>query len=428
MAFRRVISLPSMPPRVLTLTPSTFLSGRVKSNPTFFCRSSSSSGSFESKKWQGRWNNERWGVGDPITQLAAKPVGVELTAFPEAEVDSTWGNLTHALSVLFCASINFLELPTTFLGPWFSSRPEANRTGGGGAFDAPGMKRVVKGKKWSKSLMTRYGALPREALCRTPRLTPWLTLLPCRDKAGLTTLLDRQTIYSGMYHSQRLLITSGDFDRDEEGTTLEQVVFRKLQDWTLSSMFGSKLVGKCPLATTSSVYLELEKSLAKHLAGDLSEETGINFADSRVFSLSPAPSRVLASSSRSLFLAHTASLISASLGQPRWIGLRLGLSSTQAGPWLAAGMQGDPSSFRFGQMMVLPGTVTLQASRQPRMIPRFRAVLGASTPHIHHPFLSRTGNSILRQLKWTKFSMCLVGLGESNKPAFSRRDCRPARA
>ncbi|EFJ07745.1 hypothetical protein SELMODRAFT_429516 [Selaginella moellendorffii] len=350
MAFRRVL------PKVRTLTPSTFLSGELK--------------------WQGRWNNERWGVGDPIAQLAAKPVGVELTAFPEAEVDSTWGNLTHALSVLFCASINFLELPTTFLGPWFSSRPEANRTGGGGAFDAPGMKRVVKGKKWSKSSMTRYGALPREALCRTPRLTPWLTLLPCRDKAGLTTLLDRQTIYSGMYHSQRLLITSGDFDRDEEGTTLEQVVFRKLQDWTLSSMFGSKLVGKCPLATTSSVYLELEKSLAKHLAGDLSEETGINFADSRVFSLSPAPSRVLASSSGSLFLAHTASLISASLGQPRWIGLRLGLSSTQAGPWLAAGMQGDPSSFRFGQMMVLPGTVTLQASRQPRMIPRYVRLYG----------------------------------------------------
>ncbi|XP_024520716.1 uncharacterized protein LOC9635460 [Selaginella moellendorffii] len=89
--------------------------------------------------------------------------------------------------------------------------------------------------------MEQERALPREALCRTPRLTPWLTLLPCRDKAGLTTLLDRQTIYSGMYHSQRLLITSGDFDRDEEGTTLEQVVFRKLQDWRLSSMFGSKL-------------------------------------------------------------------------------------------------------------------------------------------------------------------------------------------
>ncbi|EFJ22619.1 hypothetical protein SELMODRAFT_416270 [Selaginella moellendorffii] len=238
---------------------------------------------------QGRGNNERWGVGDPIAQLAA--VGVELTAFPEAKVDSTWGNLTHALSGLFCASINFLESPTTFLEPWFSWRPEANRTGGGGAFDAPGMKRVVKGKKWSKSSMTRYGALPREALC-TENLTPWLTLLPCRGKAGLTTLLDRQTIYSGM-------------------------------------MFGSKLVGKCPLATTSSVYLEMEESLAKHLAGDLSEETGINFVDSRVFSLNPAPSRVLASSSGSL--SHTASLISASLGEPRWIGLRLGVSSTQAG-------------------------------------------------------------------------------------------------
>ncbi|XP_024520689.1 GPI transamidase component PIG-T isoform X2 [Selaginella moellendorffii] len=270
---------------------------------------------------QGRWNYQRWGVGDPIAQLAAKPVGVELTAsldVPEAEVDSTWGNLTHALSGLFCASINFLESPTTFLEPWFSWRPEANWTGGGGAFDAPGVKRVVKGKKWSKSSRTRYGALPREAVC-TENLTPWLKLLPCRDKAGLTTLLDRPTIYSGMYHSQRLIITSGDFDRDEEGTTLEQtltVVLRKpavseglsskLQDWTLSGLFGSKLEGKCPLATTSSVYLELEESLAKHLAGDLSKETRINFVDNRVFSLSSAPSRVLASLSGSLLLEYEA--------------------------------------------------------------------------------------------------------------------------
>ncbi|EFJ07744.1 hypothetical protein SELMODRAFT_429515 [Selaginella moellendorffii] len=44
-------------------------------------------------------------------------------------------------------------------------------------------------------------------------------------------------------------------------------------------MFGSKLEGKCLLATTSSVYLELEESLAKHLARDLSEEIGINFVD-----------------------------------------------------------------------------------------------------------------------------------------------------
>ncbi|EFJ07737.1 hypothetical protein SELMODRAFT_133060 [Selaginella moellendorffii] len=241
---------------------------------------------------QGRWNYQRWGVGDPIAQLAAKPVGVELTAsldVPEAEVDSTWGNLTHALSGLFCASINFLESPTTFLEPWFS-----------------------------KSSRTRYGALPREAVC-TENLTPWLKLLPCRDKAGLTTLLDRPTIYSGMYHSQRLIITSGDFDRDEEGTTLEQtltVVLRKpavseglsskLQDWTLSGLFGSKLEGKCPLATTSSVYLELEESLAKHLAGDLSKETRINFVDNRVFSLSSAPSRVLASLSGSLLLEYEA--------------------------------------------------------------------------------------------------------------------------
>ncbi|EFJ04789.1 hypothetical protein SELMODRAFT_432082 [Selaginella moellendorffii] len=307
--------------------------------------------------------------------------------------------------------------------------------------------------------MEQERALPREALCRTPRLTPWLTLLPCRDKAGLTTLLDRQTIYSGMYHSQRLLITSGDFDRDEEGTTLEQVVFRKLQDWRLSSMFGSKLVGKCPLATTSSVYLELEESLAKHLAGDLSEETGINFADSRVFSLSPAPSRVLASSSGSLFLAHTASSAPVDWSPARaqfytsWylagsgnargsivISFRAndGSSRDCYSPGIEAGEDDtEVCSFEWphatGAPPVAPppprsvafSTLTLCLAPWRRdtfsgtKVERFRAVLGASTPHIHHPFLSRTGNSILRQLKWTKFSMCLVGLGESNKPAFS---------
>ncbi|KAL3517813.1 hypothetical protein ACH5RR_020402 [Cinchona calisaya] len=35
----------------------------------------------------------------------------------------------------------------------------------------------------------KYGTLPREAVC-TESLTPWLKLLPCRDKAGLSALMD----------------------------------------------------------------------------------------------------------------------------------------------------------------------------------------------------------------------------------------------
>jgi hypothetical protein len=51
----------------------------------------------------------------------------------------------------------------------------------------------------------RYGALPREAVC-TENLTPWLKLLPCRDRAGLATLLERRRVYGGSYHSLRVHI------------------------------------------------------------------------------------------------------------------------------------------------------------------------------------------------------------------------------
>ncbi|CAD6251111.1 unnamed protein product [Miscanthus lutarioriparius] len=39
-------------------------------------------------------------------------------------------------------------------------------------------------------------------------LTPWLKLLPCRDKAGIASLLYRPSIYKGYYHSQKLKLRS----------------------------------------------------------------------------------------------------------------------------------------------------------------------------------------------------------------------------
>eukprot|EP00967_Tisochrysis_lutea_P101446 scaffold152237_cov14-Tisochrysis_lutea.AAC.1 len=43
----------------------------------------------------------------------------------------------------------------------------------------------------------QYAALPRESIC-TENLTPWLKLLPCRDAAGLATLLlDRKQLFGG---------------------------------------------------------------------------------------------------------------------------------------------------------------------------------------------------------------------------------------
>lgn len=207
---------------------------------------------------QGRWNYERWGGFDSMSGSNTKPPGVELWAIfdvPLDEVDARWKNLTHALSGLFCASINFLESSTAYSAPAWGFR--------------------------SHSGSLRYGALPREAVC-TENLTPWLKLLPCRDKAGLAALMDRPSIYKGFYHSQRLRLNSTEFSSEEgEGTgiVLEQTLTVVLQpsarrtslvlssersfqpSWSMDLLFGKKVTGHCVLAKSSSVFLELERDL-----------------------------------------------------------------------------------------------------------------------------------------------------------------------
>ncbi|XVE78106.1 hypothetical protein DITRI_Ditri13aG0117300 [Diplodiscus trichospermus] len=125
-----------------------------------------------------------WGGFDPIPSSSAIPPGVEFWAVfnvPQHQIDASWKNLTHTLSGLFCASINFLESTTTYSAPEWSFPPA--------------------------SANLRYGILVRKAIC-TENLTPLLKLLPCRDKAGIATLLDRPSIYRGFYHSQWMHLTS----------------------------------------------------------------------------------------------------------------------------------------------------------------------------------------------------------------------------
>lgn len=239
---------------------------------------------------QGRWNYERWGGFDPISSSNAKPPGVELWAdfdVPQDQVDGSWKNLTHALSGLFCASINFLEHSTSYSAPQWSFR--------------------------SFSGKLRYGTLPREAVC-TENLTPWLKLLPCRDKAGLSSLMDRPSIYRGYYHSQRLHLKSDEFDTSEmsTGIVLEQtltVVLRPdtfsgqaLQpSWSLSSLFGRTVGGKCSLSSSSNVYVQFEQNLVSE--GDkLKKDSEVSeneifidegFQNNPLFELSLPPKRVV---------------------------------------------------------------------------------------------------------------------------------------
>ncbi|KAG5042457.1 hypothetical protein JHK87_006372 [Glycine soja] len=245
---------------------------------------------------QGRWNYERWGGFDSISSCNAKPPGVELWAVfdvPPHQVDASWKNLTHSLSGLFCASINFLESSTTYSAPEWAFQSALGSL--------------------------RYGTLPREAVC-TENLTPWLKLLPCRDKAGLSYLMDRPSIYRSFYHSQRLHLTmsTDPSDGSRSGIILEQTLTVVVQpseqkagmnhvsetkiqpSWSMSSIFGRKISGRCVLAKLSNVYLHaerglvsqlenLQKNTAKFAANDTGPE---DFRRNAGFELSVTPERV----------------------------------------------------------------------------------------------------------------------------------------
>ncbi|KAG0564489.1 hypothetical protein KC19_8G114600 [Ceratodon purpureus] len=212
---------------------------------------------------QGRWDHRLWGGLEGLESADVKPGGVELWAQfrpSNEDVDMLWRNLTHALSGLFCASINFLEDPA-MVSKWGGAR----QNGDMGA--------------------VRHGALPREAVC-TENLTPWLKLLPCRDRAGLSTLLERPRIHNSNYYSLRVHVKAGNgIDRPKGSLRLSQTLTVVLKssdtsaavrggsvrnenrrpNWSLSSLFGQSLAGSCPLASSSHVYLELEANLVEEL-------------------------------------------------------------------------------------------------------------------------------------------------------------------
>ncbi|KAL2933748.1 GPI transamidase component PIG-T [Bienertia sinuspersici] len=241
---------------------------------------------------QGRWNYERWGGFDPVSSSNAKPPGVELWAVfdaPPSQVDALWKNLTHTLSGLFCASINFLESSTTYSAPDWGFRASSGNL--------------------------RYGSLPREAVC-TENLTPWLKLLPCRDKAGLAELMDRPSIYRGFYHSQRLHLVSSGFgsDRVDSKIELEQTLTVVLQpttlrwaksytpgsgmqpNWSISTVFGRKINKKCVLAKSSNLYLQLDRGLVSELKNkgtDSDSATAESSITNPLFELSSTPQKVI---------------------------------------------------------------------------------------------------------------------------------------
>ena len=110
---------------------------------------------------------------------------LERTDETDGRAYSRWITLTNALAGLFCASLNFVDSTRT-ISPTLSFRP--------GGHHPPG---VVD------NLHLFHGALPREPVC-TENLTPFLKLLPCKGRAGISSLLDGHRLFDSQWQAMAL--------------------------------------------------------------------------------------------------------------------------------------------------------------------------------------------------------------------------------
>lgn len=220
----------------------------------------------------GRWNYRKWGR----PPQPASPVGAELVMNyvpKDEETDRTlWRNLTHAMGGLFCTSLSFLADGSKHIQP----------------------KYFPIGGPFRERTATRYGVLPREATC-TENLTPWLKLLPCRDVAGIGSLLrNRHKLYDSLYHSMGshlqvtnellvltntilLVIPTGKYSKD-----------RISRNWALQEQLGT-VQGPCPSSQSSHIYVQASKSLP----GGADMKGGLSLEETAGFSLSPAAPSLL---------------------------------------------------------------------------------------------------------------------------------------
>ncbi|EPS35219.1 hypothetical protein H072_11497 [Dactylellina haptotyla CBS 200.50] len=225
----------------------------------------------------GRWDSELWGA-QPGDGQNAGGTGVELWAWVEAdddaEAEARWTSLNNALSGLFCASLNFIDSTRT-IRPVMSFSP----TG-----DYPSTN--------SSRLFLLHGTLPKEPVC-TENLTPFLKLLPCKGKSGISTLLDGHKLFDASFQSMSIDVRpicspiNGQCDIEiQQNIDMVLDISRSLQrkdspvprprdqhelvcdttkeyasneycypldnsfdlPWSLSDLFGRSIAGSCPFA------------------------------------------------------------------------------------------------------------------------------------------------------------------------------------
>ncbi|TPX38269.1 hypothetical protein SmJEL517_g00057 [Synchytrium microbalum] len=210
---------------------------------------------------QGRWMYDKWGT---LPVAAASGVTLSTVFRTGINVDKSWKGFTHALSGLFCASLNFMDDAATV--PWTPR---------------------IDTSPWNNTRQSRsrYSALPREAVC-TENLTPWAKLLPCQTKAGIATLYNSYKVYDANYHSLSTSIAPKCLNEECRNpdmiftqsltVVLDPVRIRNSKDWLFSNLLDRKLWRSCPVANSSLVRLKTAQGDDYELAEEASVKTLIS--------------------------------------------------------------------------------------------------------------------------------------------------------
>lgn len=208
---------------------------------------------------QGRWNHAKWGYPLPI-KIDRKnpaellpvpgPAGAEMWSWIKgansSEVDEKWQKLQQGLAGIYCASLHQI-------GTLHTSNPT--------------LSFPQKGQQASEHEL-RYGTLPRENVC-TENLTPWLKLLPCRNKAGLGSIIHAHSTFDVEFHTlavsfKRIMVADGTemwhLRQSLDLVLNPRVLDRKsLPHWSLHSLFGKGPASACPIASYSAIHVHLNK-------------------------------------------------------------------------------------------------------------------------------------------------------------------------
>ncbi|KAK3711468.1 Subunit of the glycosylphosphatidylinositol transamidase complex-like protein [Vermiconidia calcicola] len=134
----------------------------------------------------GRWDEESWG-SRPRRGSREGGNGVELWAWMDADAEEGWSDLVNSLSGLFCASLNFVDSGKT-TRPVLSFEPEGT------------LEELQETRNGTGELRLLHGMLPHEVVC-TENLTPFLKLLPCKGKAGISSLLDGHKLFDANWQT-----------------------------------------------------------------------------------------------------------------------------------------------------------------------------------------------------------------------------------